>query len=293
MRAVAGGPSDASGALSGEPAIDREDARLLEQAREAADRLRQLDSMKNDLMSTAQHALRTPLTAILGLAYLAEMCWDTWGEQSKRDAVADIRVAARNLYDMVETVLDFSLLDPAAIALQTQPVQVRGALDRALASVSERYRHGIVNEVRIDVDDDLEVDADPVRFDQVLRAALDHAVAASAAGGVIEVTGRSAGSDRVLITVRDRGEGIVEDDLPHLFEPSRRAGVTATRRRGGAGLGLALVRTLAQAHGATAEVRSAPEEGTSLSLDWPAGRGSLEAVDPRGSSTAPEARASG
>lgn len=288
-----GGPSDASRALTGEPAIAREDARLLEQAREAADRLRQLDTMKNDLMTTAQHELRTPLTAILGLADLAEMCWDTWGEQSKRDAVADIRVAARNLYDMVETVFDFSLLDPAAIALQTQPLQVRGALDRALASVSERYRHGIVSEVRIDIDDDLEVDADPVRFDQVLRAALDHAVAASEAGGVIDVTGRTAGTDRVLITVRDRGEGIVEDDLPHLFEPSHRAGGAATRRRGGAGLGLALVRILAQAHGATAEVRSAPEEGTSLTLDWPAARGSLEAVDPRGSSTAPEAPASG
>ncbi len=163
----------------------------------------------------------------------------------------------------------------------------------AMRAVVGGYRNGIVSEVRIDIADGLEVDADPVRFDRVLRAALDNAIGASEADGVIDDPARSGGTDRVLITVWDRGEGIVEDDLPHLFEPSHRGGGTATRRQGVAGLGLALVRTLAQAHGATAEVRSAPEKGTSLSLDWPAARGSLEVVDPRDSPAAPEAPGSG
>ncbi|MBV8195699.1 MAG: HAMP domain-containing protein, partial [Candidatus Dormibacteraeota bacterium] len=92
--------------LANNAAIAMENTRLYEQEKETVHRLRQLDAMKTDFLSTVQHELRTPLTAILGLSDLIDMCWDRWDDAPKLEAVRDIQLAARNLYDIVETIID-------------------------------------------------------------------------------------------------------------------------------------------------------------------------------------------
>src|SRR4029077_8618072 len=108
--------------LANNAAIAMENARLYEQEKETVRRLRELDAMKTDFLSTVQHELRTPLTAILGLSDLIEMCWDMWEDGPKMEAVRDIQVAARNLYDIVETIIDFSAVDGEAVSLN--PVEL-------------------------------------------------------------------------------------------------------------------------------------------------------------------------
>jgi signal transduction histidine kinase len=260
---------DVVSVLAGNAAIARENARLFDQERETVERLRQLDTMKTEFLSTVQHELRTPLTAILGLSDLAQMCWATWDETTKKDALRDIEVAARNLHDMVETILDFSLFEEARLEVQPDRVPLRTAVEHALAAVGERYREGIAREVRIDVPGDLQVLADPARFDRVLRAILDNAVKFSEAGTQIMITARRIGGRRALLTVEDHGSGIAPEALPHVFERFYQAEPTLTRRHGGAGMGLALVRRLADVHGARVEVRSREGEGTVVSLEWP------------------------
>jgi len=97
---------DVLAVLANNAAIAMENARLFEQERETVRRLTELDSLKTDFLATVQHELRTPLTAILGLADLLEMCWTMWEDEPKLEAVRDIQVAARNLHDIVETIID-------------------------------------------------------------------------------------------------------------------------------------------------------------------------------------------
>ena len=265
------GERDVLGVLASNAAIARENARLFELERATVARLRELDTMKNEFLATVQHELRTPLTAILGLADLSEMCWQTWEDRAKAEAVHDIRVAARNLYDMVETILDFSLLGSESVGLHPALLPVRPAVERAMATVGERYRSGITNPVEVDLSPQLTIYADPERLDQVLRAVIDNAVKFSDGQGAIEIIGRGTAGHRVLLVIEDHGAGIPEAALPLVFDHFFQADGSATRKHGGSGMGLALVRRLAAAHGATVEVRSDPGKGTAVILDWPDG----------------------
>src|SRR4029077_13500084 len=129
--------------LANNAAIAMENARLYEQEREAVARLRQLDAMKIDFLGTVQHELRTPLTAILGLSDLIEMCWDVWEEKPKLEAVRDIQLAARNLYEIVETIIDFTALNAETVTINADVVSLQRAVTQAVEKVGDRFREGL------------------------------------------------------------------------------------------------------------------------------------------------------
>ena len=259
--------------LANNAAIARENARLFEQERETVRRLRELDAMKNDFLSTIQHELRTPLTAIVGLADLLEMCWPVWEEQPKLDAIRDIQVAAKNLQDIVETIIDFSLMDGDMLGLDPITFELAPVVEQAVAAVGEKHRDGLPVPVEVDVPAGVEVFADAERFEQVLRAIVDNAVKFSDGDGVVKVTARGSDAGVVRIEVRDEGIGIAESELPRVFDRFYQVDNTATRRHGGTGMGLALVKRLVDAHGARIEIRSRVGEGTSVFVEWPAAPG--------------------
>jgi signal transduction histidine kinase len=257
--------------LGNNTAIAMENARLFEQERETVRRLRELDAMKTDFLSTVQHELRTPLTAILGLSDLMEMCWEMWDDSPKLEAVRDIQVAAKNLYDIVETIIDFSAVDGETIGLNPSTVSVEEAVHKAVEAVGERYKGGLPIPVDVDADVSLSVFADPERFEQVLRALIDNAVKFSDGRGRVIVRARTGSSrSEVNISVSDKGIGISDDDLPRIFDRFYQVDNTATRRYGGTGMGLALVKRLVQAHGAKVSVKTALGQGTKVTLVWPA-----------------------
>jgi signal transduction histidine kinase/HAMP domain-containing protein len=255
--------------LANNAAIALENTRLFERERETVRRLRELDAMKSDFLGTVQHELRTPLTAIMGMGDLLEMCWDTWDDAHKTEALHDIQVAAKRLYDIVETILDFSLLESDTLSLRPLPTRVRGAVEEALSAVQGRLKDGLQVSVRVDVDPDIEVHADPNRFGQALRALLDNAVKFTPEGGRIWVRGHRNGGGMVRIEVGDTGIGIPDEALTRVFERFYQVDNSATRTYGGTGMGLALVQRLAEAHGGTVEVESRVGEGTCFSLVWP------------------------
>ncbi|MBV9101015.1 MAG: HAMP domain-containing protein [Candidatus Dormibacteraeota bacterium] len=256
--------------LANNAAIAMENARLYEQEKETVRRLRELDAMKTDFLSTVQHELRTPLTAILGLSDLIDMCWDTWDDSPKLEAVHDIQLAARNLYDIVETIIDFSAVDSETLGLHPAQVSVAEAVTAAIDLVAERYKGGLPIPVETDVDASLTLFADPDRFGQVLRALLDNAVKFSDNQGQVTVTAaHSAVRSLVRIVIADEGIGIAPEDLPRIFDRFYQADNTATRRYGGTGMGLALVQRLVQAHGATVLVETEVGRGTRVILEWP------------------------
>ncbi|HEY7926819.1 MAG TPA: ATP-binding protein [Candidatus Dormibacteraeota bacterium] len=269
----ADGPVDVDvlAVLANNAAIAMENARLFEQERHTVQRLLELDSLKADFLATVQHELRTPLTAILGLADLLEMCWDAWEEGPKLEAVRDIQVAAKNLQDIVETVIDYSVMEDVQLGLSPTLVPLRAAVITAIEQAGERYKDGIPVPVDVVGDDDLTAFADADRLVQVLRALIDNAVKFGEEQGRVTVSFAPVAGDRgVRIEIADQGVGIPPADLPRVFERFYQVDNTATRKFGGAGMGLALVKRLVEAHGAAVEIESVEGAGTRVILLWPA-----------------------
>jgi signal transduction histidine kinase len=265
------GDEQALAVLANNAAIALENTRLFEQERETVRRLRELDAMKSDFLATVQHELRTPLTAILGMSDLLEMCWEMWDDAPKMEAVRDIQMAAKNLYDIVETLIDFSLLEADTLGLNPTQARVRSAVDQAVSQVQERLKGGLPVSVDVDIPDDAEVYADPDRFQQVMRALVDNAVKFTPKGGSVRVHAVQNGSpDKLRVDVVDNGIGIPADAIPRIFERFYQVDNSATRKFGGTGMGLALVQRLVQAHGAAVQVESEVGKGTRFSLLWPA-----------------------
>ena len=257
--------------LANNAAIAMENARLFEQERQTVQRLRELDTLKTDFLATVQHELRTPLTAILGLADLLEMCWGTWEEGPKLEAVRDIQVAAKNLHDIVETIIDYSVMEDVQLGLNPIQVPIRAAVTTALAQLGERYKDGVPLPVDVVGGDDLTAFADADRLVQVLRALIDNAVKFSEVQGRVTVSVVPVGGDRgVRIEIADQGVGIPAADLPRIFDRFYQVDNTATRKYGGTGMGLALVKRLATAHGAAVEVESVEGREPGVILLWPA-----------------------
>ena len=273
-----GDTEDVLASLAGNAAIAMENARLYEQEREAVRRLRQLDAMKTDFLSTVQHEMRTPLTAILGLSDLIDMCWDTWEDTPKLDALRDIQVAAKNLDGIVETIIDFSLVDGQALVLALQSVPLAPAVRASIEAIGERHKGGLPIPAVVDVDADVTVFADPDRLGQVLRALVDNAVKFSDGRGSVTVRARHAEDGVVLIEVVDQGIGIPDGDVARIFERFFQVDSTATRRFGGTGMGLALVKRVVDAHGATVDVETKVGAGTRVVLRWPEPDGGASAA---------------
>jgi signal transduction histidine kinase len=218
-----------------------------------------------------QHELRTPLTAILGRADLLEMCWTMWEEEPKLEAVRDIQVAARNLHDIVETIIDNSVMADEQLGLNRTLVPVRATVVSTVELVGERYMDGLPVPVDVVGDDTITVFADPERLVQVLRSLLDNAVKFSAAQGRVTVSFAAADDGRwVRIEIADQGVGISPGDLPRIFDRFFQVASSATRKFGGTGMGLALVKRLVAAHGASVHIESVEGEGTRAILLWPA-----------------------
>jgi signal transduction histidine kinase len=194
-----------------------------------------------------------------------------WDEGPKLEAVHDIQVAAKNLQDIVETIIDYSVMEDVQLGLNPTQVPLRAAVTAALDQLGERYREGLPLPVDIVGGDELTVFADAERLGQVLRAVIDNAVKFSQDRGRVTVSFAPVAGDRgVRIEVADQGVGIPASDLPRVFDRFYQVDNSATRKFGGAGMGLALVKRLVTAHGAAVEVESVEGAGTRVILLWPA-----------------------
>ncbi len=257
-------------AVANNAAVALENTRLFEGERETVRRLRELDEMKSDFLATAQHELRTPLTAVLGHLELIRMVWGDADERKKLGLLDNIELAANQLADMLETMIDLSLVSADSLRVQRGRVRLADAVRDAIGDVARRHPRGLTVRLRTDLPEGVELDADPERLRQVLRCLLDNAVKFTREGGEVSITAQeAAGGTRCAITVSDTGIGIDPALHERVFERFFQVDSGGTRAYGGMGVGLALVKVLAEAHGATVRLRSALGAGTAVTLDWP------------------------
>jgi PAS domain S-box-containing protein len=208
---------------------------------------------KDEFLATASHELRTPLNAILGWARLLQSGQlDAKGYQR---GVETIERNARAQVRLIDDILDGSRMITGKLHLEIRAIDmtqlVHAALD-AVRPAAEAKRIALTLELDTAA---APMIADPERLQQVVWNLANNAIKFTPKHGAVHVTLRRIGAD-VELLVADTGQGIDIEFLPHVFERFRQGEGTTTRRHGGLGLGLALVRHLVEAHGGTVRAES-------------------------------------
>jgi signal transduction histidine kinase len=236
--------------------------------RRALERLSELNQLKANLISNVSHELRTPLAHIKGYTELmAEGQLGTLNDE-QTNALEVVRRATERLGRLIEDLIEFSSASRTGLALNLTPVVIPELLAEAIASSSEKAgRAGVLLELEA-AEPLLRPLADRERLVWVIHQLLDNAIKFTPAQG--RVTVRAATEARaVLVEVVDTGIGIPRERIREVFEPFHQLDGSPTRRYGGTGLGLALVRLILDAHGAPLNVESRVGEGTRISFTLP------------------------
>ncbi|MDT4954904.1 MAG: hypothetical protein QOJ02_3042 [Acidobacteriota bacterium] len=239
-----------------------ENARLISELREA-------NHLKDEFLATLSHELRTPLTAIKGWVDLLSENDALEFDEELADGIEVIRNSASSLTQLISDLLDLSRIQRRVLRLERKPSDINLAVLDAVQvvrppAVARRL------DLRLELDNNLPpINVDPHRIQQVVWNLLNNAVKFTPEGGHITVRSRlidSAGiiiSDDgteplrwIVIEVEDTGEGIPPEFLPFVWDRFRQADGSSTRRHGGLGIGLALVKELVEAHGGQVSAKS-------------------------------------
>jgi PAS domain S-box-containing protein len=246
-------------------AVERE--QLLEAERAARAEAERVSLMKDEFLATLSHELRTPLNAILGWSQILRS--DDPGADTLAEGLAVIERNTRVQAQLIEDLLDMSRIISGKIRLDVQQVDLQDVVKAAVASV----RHSAdAKGIRLQVVLDPlagPVRGDPSRLQQCFWNLLSNAIKFTPKDGRVQVSLERVNS-HLEVCVVDDGQGIRPEFLPHVFERFRQADASTTRRHGGLGLGLSIVKNLIELHGGTVRAKSAGEgQGATFCIELP------------------------
>ncbi len=233
---------------------ERED--LLARERLLRGQAEELSRLKDEFLATMSHELRTPLNAIFG--WITLLRTRRLDEATQARALETIERNARAQKRLVEDLLDVSRIVTGKIALELGDVVPRRVIEGAIATMQPAAQAKEVTIVSVLGEVTGTVRGDPARLQQVVCNLLSNAIKFTAPGGRIDVD-LAMGAEQVLISVADTGQGIKPEFLPHVFERFRQEDGSISRRHGGLGLGLAIVRHLVDLHSGMVEAFSEGE----------------------------------
>ena len=229
---------------------------------EAERRLRELDILKDELLSVVSHELRTPLTAISGFAKLLLARGDAIESGDRTDMLGRIARNASEMDLLVGQLLDLSRLDAGHVAVQPMHLGLREA---ALACVRSLATE-VAARVEVDVDDDVHVWADPHALERVLANLVTNAVKFSPPDSPVRVSVAATAADEVTVAVRDEGVGIPLEEQDKVFDRFYQLGTNERGPRHGTGIGLSIVRRYVELLGGRVWVDSEPGRGSTFSF---------------------------
>jgi signal transduction histidine kinase len=256
---------------------DISDAKRAERALiERAEALEEADRIKTTFIQHVSYELRTPLTNIIGFTELLGTPFAGELSGKQREYLDDISLSGRTLLAIIDDILDLATIDAGTFELKTSPVKVRDVIDAAAHGLRERLKQGSV-ELQISIASDVDtLVADGRRVTQILYNVLSNAIGSSPQGEAV-VLNCARDHSRLAFTVEDKGCGIPTEYQPFVFD--RFESRTLGSRRRGAGLGLALVKSLVELHGGTVALASEPGRGTWVRVLLPLEQG--QQAEPR------------
>jgi PAS domain S-box-containing protein len=234
--------------------VEEERTELLASERRARTAAETASRAKDEFLATVSHELRNPLNAILGWSRVLLEERDLDGERMKKGLEVILRNAKAQV-QLVEDILEVSRIVTGKLRLSTKVVDVPVLVDAAIDTVRAAAQ---ARRVQLESEIDPSVGtivADEDRVQQILWNLLSNAVKFTPSGGTVRVHAMQQ-ADTVELVVSDTGEGIDADFLPYVFERFWQFDGSTTRRHGGLGLGLAIVRHLAELHGGTVRAES-------------------------------------
>jgi len=234
---------------------EAEREQLLQREQEARDAAEKANQLKDEFLATLSHELRNPLNVILGYSELLLRMPEIERSSRLAQMAEALRRNAQSQSQLINDLLDLSRLQRGKISLNQETVSLAAIIDSAVETVrADASAKGI--DIRLlGTDQLLLVDGDRLRLQQIAWNVLNNAVKFTPHGGSIEIGLKNENGNAVLV-VADTGQGIDPAFLPHVFEMFRQADGSNSRRHGGLGIGLALVRQLVQLHGGTIEAHS-------------------------------------
>jgi signal transduction histidine kinase len=226
-----------------------------------------LEQSRRDLVANVSHELKTPITAIR--AHLENVLDGV--ERAEPATLAVMLGQVERLGRLVDQLLELSKLESGEVALQPEPVALRPIVEQLFSEIGVAIP-GRELAIRDEVPDDLPpVLADPERLHQVLFNLVDNALRFTPEGGTVTVSA-SVQDRAVHVAVADTGSGIAPEHLPRLFERFYRVDHGRAREEGGTGIGLAIARSVVEAHGGTIVAESVLGRGSVFRFDLPLAR---------------------
>jgi PAS domain S-box-containing protein len=234
---------------------------------------------KSDFLATMSHEIRTPINAIIGYTDLLKMGLAGPLSTQQSEHLDRVTASSRHLLHLIEDVLDLAKVEARRITVEREEAVIVTAVAGAVELVATQAQARSINLTSSSADlPDTTYVGDEQRVQQILVNLLTNAIKFSEPGGRVEVTYGSGGRDDepahaeegwVWVSVRDFGPGIAPEDQPRIFHPFEQVASARTRTHGGAGLGLAISRELAELMAGTITVRSAPGTGSVFTLWLP------------------------
>ncbi len=241
-------------------------ARELEETRDDALRKRfeaeTANASKTAFLANMSHELRTPLNAILGFSeIIAQECFGPTGSPRYKEYAGDIHSSGAHLLSLINDLLDVAKIEAGKMEIEPQPLEARRTFDTALKLIAAKAREKH-QYLTIEIDPSAPpLYADERALKQILINLVSNAVKFTPEGGRIQVLGSAARGGGFQISVQDNGPGIPREKLDRIFTPFSQVDNRYDRQAGGTGLGLALIRGLAELHGGRAWLESEPGKG--------------------------------
>ncbi len=247
--------------------LDKQRQWLLEQEQAARAEAETANRIKDEFLAVLSHELRSPLNPILGWSQL--LLRGKLDATKTTQALQTIERNAKLQAQLIEDLLDVSRILRGKLSLAMAPVNLALTIEAAIETVRLAAQ---AKSIQIDTVFDSNIGrvlGDSARLQQVIWNLLTNAVKFTSPGGRVEIRLECI-NWQAQITVRDTGKGIHPDFLPYVFEYFRQADATTTRKFGGLGLGLAIVRHLVELHGGTVRAESPGEElGSTFTVSLP------------------------
>jgi two-component system phosphate regulon sensor histidine kinase PhoR len=226
-----------------------------------------LERVRQEFLSNVSHELRTPLTSILAFVETLED-GAIADEENNQRFLGVIRKNAERMHHLIDDILELSFIESGNITLTLKPFSLHNLIEEVFTNLSGKAKENRIK-LKNQVPKDTIINADAVRFEQMLTNLIDNAIKFNAKAGSVTVEFTQK-DKKHIVSISDTGEGISAEHLQRIFERFYRTDRARSREIGGTGLGLAIVKHLARLHGGEVAVNSVFGKGSTFFIELPA-----------------------